>query len=36
VAAGTSAGTKFTLIVAHLIAAAVIIPLVTRCLANRR
>jgi hypothetical protein len=36
VAAGTSAGTKFTLIVAHLIAAAVIIPPVTRCLANRR
>jgi hypothetical protein len=36
VAAGTSAGTKFTLIVAHLIAAAVIIPLVARCLANRR
>jgi hypothetical protein len=32
VAAGTSAGTKFTLIVAHLIAAAVIIPLVARCL----
>ena len=36
VAAGTSAGTKFTLIVAHLIAAAVIVPLVARCLANRR
>jgi hypothetical protein len=35
VAAGTSAGTKFTLIVAHLIAAAVIIPLVARCLARR-
>jgi hypothetical protein len=32
VAAGTSAGTKFTLIVAHLIAAAVIVPLVARCL----
>ena len=36
VSAGASAGTKFTLIVAHLIAAAVIIPLVARCLANRR
>ena len=35
VAAGTSAGTKLTLIVAHLIAAAVIIPLVARCLARR-
>jgi hypothetical protein len=35
VAAGTSAGTKFTLIVAHLIAAAVIVPLVARCLARR-
>jgi hypothetical protein len=34
--AGASAGTKFTLIVAHLIAAAVIVPLVARCLANRR
>jgi len=32
VAAGTSAGTKFTLIVAHLIAAAVIVPLVARAL----
>ena len=32
VSAGASAGTKFTLIVAHLIAAAVIIPLVARCL----
>jgi len=32
VAAGTNAGSKFTLIVAHLIAAAVIIPLVARCL----
>src|SRR3954470_2723440 len=32
VAAGTSAGTKFTLIVAHLIAAAVIVPVVARCL----
>ena len=36
VAAGTSAATKFTLVVAHLIAAAVIIPLVARCLASRR
>ena len=36
VAAGTNAGSKFTLIVAHLIAAAVIIPLVARCLADRR
>ncbi len=35
VAAGTSAATKFTLIVAHLIAAAVIVPLVARCLARR-
>ena len=35
VAAGTSAGTKFTLIVAHLIAAAVIVPLVARCLRGR-
>jgi hypothetical protein len=34
-AAGTSAATKFTLIVAHLIAAAVIVPLVARCLARR-
>ena len=34
VAAGTSAGTKFALIVAHLIAAAMIIPLVARCLAG--
>ncbi len=32
VAAGTSAGTKFTLIVAHLTAAAVIVPLVARAL----
>jgi hypothetical protein len=32
VAAGTSAATKFTLIVAHLIAAAVIVLLVARCL----
>ena len=32
VAAGTNAGSKFTLIVAHLIAAAVIVPLVARCL----
>jgi hypothetical protein len=31
-AAGTSAATKCTLIVAHLIAAAVIVPLVARCL----
>ncbi len=36
VSAGASAGTKFTLIVAHLIAAAVIVPVVARCLANRR
>jgi Family of unknown function (DUF6069) len=36
VAAGTSPATKFTLIVAHLIAAAVIVPLVARCLAGRR
>jgi len=36
VAAGTNVGSKFTLIVAHLIAAAVIIPLVARCLADRR
>jgi hypothetical protein len=35
VAAGTSAATKATLIVAHLIAAAVIVPLVARCLARR-
>jgi Family of unknown function (DUF6069) len=35
VAAGTSATTKFTLIVAHLIAAAVIVPVVARCLARR-
>jgi len=35
VAAGTSAATKFTLIVAHLIAAAVIVPLVARCLRAR-
>jgi Family of unknown function (DUF6069) len=35
VAAGTSAATKFTLIVAHLIAAAVIVPVVARCLARR-
>ena len=35
VSAGASAGTKFTLIVAHLIAAAVIVPLVARCLARR-
>jgi hypothetical protein len=30
VAAGTSAGTKFTLVVAHLIAAAVVVPVVAR------
>jgi hypothetical protein len=36
VAAGTSAATKVTLVVAHLIAAAVIVPLVARCLAGRR
>ena len=35
VAAGTSAATKTTLIVAHLIAAAVIVPAVARCLARR-
>ncbi len=35
VSAGASAGTKFTLIVAHLIAAAVIVPVVARCLARR-
>jgi hypothetical protein len=35
VAAGTSAGMKFTLVVAHLIAAAVIVPVVARCLAKR-
>ncbi len=35
VSAGTNVGSKFTLIVAHLIAAAVIIPLVARCLARR-
>ena len=35
VAAGTSAATKATLIVAHLIAAAVIVPVVARCLARR-
>ena len=34
-AAGTNAGSKFTLIVAHLIAAAVIIPLVAHCLARK-
>jgi hypothetical protein len=36
VSAGASPGTKLTLIVAHLIAAAVIVPLVARCLAARR
>jgi hypothetical protein len=35
VAAGTSAATKLTLIVAHLIAAAVIVPQVARCLARK-
>jgi hypothetical protein len=35
VAAGTSVATKLTLIVAHLIAAAVIVPVVARCLARR-
>jgi hypothetical protein len=35
VAAGTSAATKLTLIVAHLLAAAVIVPVVARCLARR-
>jgi hypothetical protein len=34
VAAGTSPASKFTLIVAHLVAAAVIVPLVARCLAR--
>ena len=33
---GRVRATKFTLIVAHLIAAAVIVPLVARCLARRR
>ena len=32
VSAGASAGTKFTLVVAHLLAAAVIVPVVARCL----
>jgi hypothetical protein len=36
VSAGASGATKLTLIVAHLIAAAVIVPLVARCLAGRR
>jgi len=35
VSAGATAGTKVTLIVAHLIAAAVIVPMVARCLAKR-
>jgi hypothetical protein len=35
VSAGASAATKATLIVAHLIAAAVIVPVVARCLARR-
>jgi hypothetical protein len=35
VSAGASTGTKLTLIVAHLIAAAVIVPVVARCLAKR-
>jgi hypothetical protein len=35
VSAGASAGTKVTLIVAHLLAAAVIVPVVARCLARR-
>jgi hypothetical protein len=35
VSAGASTATKVTLIVAHLVAAAVIIPLVARCLAQR-
>lgn len=35
VSAGASGATKFTLIVAHLLAAAVIVPLVARCLAKR-
>ena len=33
-AAATSAGTKLTLIGAHLLAAAIIVPIVTRCLAR--
>jgi Family of unknown function (DUF6069) len=36
VSAGASGATKLTLIVAHLVAAAVIVPLVARCLAGRR
>lgn len=36
VSAGASAWTKSALIVAHLIAAAVIVPVVARCLAGRR
>jgi Family of unknown function (DUF6069) len=36
VSAGASGATKFTLIVAHLIAAAVIVPVVARCLSSRR
>jgi Family of unknown function (DUF6069) len=35
VSAGASGATKLTLIVAHLIAAALIVPLVARCLARR-
>jgi hypothetical protein len=35
VAAATSTGTKLTLIVAHLIAASVIVPVVARCLARK-
>jgi uncharacterized membrane-anchored protein len=35
VSAGASGATKFTLIVAHLLAAAVIVPVVGRCLARR-
>jgi hypothetical protein len=36
VSAGASGATKLTLIVAHLLAAAVIVPVVARCLAGRR
>jgi hypothetical protein len=35
-AAGTDNATKFTLICAHLVAAAVVIPMVSRCLAGTR
>lgn len=36
VSAGATTATKLTLIVAHLVAAAVIVPIVARCLAGRR